>query len=257
MRRILRGIYGLYAWAVLLICVVLTTTLLIFVPGLGSRRRIARFSARLLFRACGIGLKISGDVAVIEKSCVVVSNHASYLDGIILTAALPPHFSFLVKREMKSVPVASLLLRRLGTEFVERFDFRRGATDARRIIRTAGGGQGLAAFPEGTFRQEPGLGRFYSGAFSAAVRSGMPVVPITVLGSRHILPANQMLPVPGNLHLIVHPAIPTKKSAVDRDAVFRVRDLARERILSALGEVNLDFRLPATPTDAQQNALDL
>ncbi len=63
--------------------------------------------------------------------CVVVANHASYLDGVVMTAALPPRFGFVIKREMESVPLAGALLRRLGSEFVERFNRHRGGADAR------------------------------------------------------------------------------------------------------------------------------
>lgn len=247
MNRFLRLFYGAYAWTMLLLVVLVTTTLLLFVPGLDRRRAMARRSARLLFRLTGINLLVRGAELAHDKPVVVVSNHASYLDGIILTAALPPQFSFLVKREMRTVPVAGLMLRRLGTEFVERFDFRRGAADARRIIRTAASGQALAAFPESTFRQEPGLGQFYSGAFSAAVRNGLPVVPITLRGSRDILPADNLLPRRGNIELVVHPTIPVNTTSSDRQEIARVRDLARARILSALNEPDLDFRLPVTP----------
>ncbi|MBT8136336.1 MAG: 1-acyl-sn-glycerol-3-phosphate acyltransferase [Gammaproteobacteria bacterium] len=247
MRQIWRACYGIYAWSLLVITVVMTTTAILVVPGLARRRAIARGSARNLFRLTGIGLQVSGDTLEHNEPVVVVSNHASYLDGIILTAALPAQFSFLVKREMRAFPVAGLLLRRLGTQFVERFDFRRGAADARRIIRIAGEGQALAAFPEGTFRQEPGLGQFYSGAFSAAVRNHRAIVPVTLLGSRHILPADKLLPRRGSIQLVVHPAIPINPATPDREEITRVRELARTRILSALDEPDLDFRLSAAP----------
>ncbi|MBT8131885.1 MAG: 1-acyl-sn-glycerol-3-phosphate acyltransferase [Gammaproteobacteria bacterium] len=241
-RKLLQAIYGLYLWVLLLFCVVLTTLPLLLTPGPSRRRNVARHSARLLFRLAGIKVQTRGEPVDATRACIVVSNHASYLDGIILTAFLPPNFSFLVKREMRSVPIGGLLLRRLGTEFVERFDFRRGAADARRIIRTAGTGQGLAAFPEGTFRPEPGLGHFYPGAFNAAVRAGLPVIPITLLGSRKILPAEQLLPVPGKLEIIVHPAISCVQNG-GRSEMIRIRDAARASILTALNEPDRKTRL--------------
>lgn len=244
MTRIVACIYGLYAWTLLVIVVLLTTISLLLVPGLKRRRQIASFGARLVFRFAGIKLKVSGAPFDESRSSVVVANHASYLDGIILTAVLPANFSFLVKREMDSVPIAGLLLRRLGTEFIERFDSRRGVTDTRRLLRTAATGQGLAAFPEGTFRAEPGLGLFHSGAFTAAVRGRMPVVPLTLLGSREILPAHKHLPIPGQLHVIFHPAISPGDPENGRNEVIRIRDESRAAILSALDEPGLDFRLP-------------
>ena len=91
--------------------------------------------------------------------CVVVANHASYLDGVVMAAALPPRFGFVIKREMNDVPVAGLLLRRIGSEFVDRFNRHKGGTDARRVLRTAASGHSLVFFPEGTFTPEVGLGK--------------------------------------------------------------------------------------------------
>ena len=79
-----------------------------------------------------------------DSACVVTANHASYLDGIILTAALPPNFSFVIKKEMTKMPVVHYLLRRIGSQFVERFNPARGAGDALRIMRAAGKGDDLA-----------------------------------------------------------------------------------------------------------------
>ncbi len=120
--------------------------------------------------------------------CVVVCNHASYLDGIALTAGLPPRFGFVIKREMATVPLAGVVLRRLGSEFVERFNRQRGAADARRVLRNASNGHSLVFFPEGTFTRTPGLLKFHTGAFATAMRAGCPVVPAVLRGTRRALP---------------------------------------------------------------------
>ena len=179
-----------------------------------------------------------------DGPCVVVANHASYLDGIVMFATLPPRFSFMIKREMDTVPVAGLLLRRLGAEFVERFDSGRGAVDTRRLIRNTRAGERLAAFPEGTFRSQPGLGRFHNGAFGAAVAAGRDVVPATIRGSRQILPAHRRLPVRGTIEIVFHEPLQVEAGG-GRSEVARIRDLARGAILSALSEPDLDFKIPA------------
>ena len=88
--------------------------------------------------------------------CVIVANHASYLDGLVLKAALPARFCFVIKKEVTRVPIAGLLLRRIGSEFVDRFNRHAGGMDARRLIKAADAGQALAFFPEGTFLPHPG-----------------------------------------------------------------------------------------------------
>ena len=136
----------------------------------------------------------------------MVANHASYLDGVVMTAALPPRFGFVIKREMNEVPVAGLLLRRIGSEFVERFNRHKGATDARRVLRTAASGHSLVFFPEGTFTSEVGLGKFHTGAFAIAARAACPVVPAVILGTRRNMPATRILPRPGRIEVRYWPA---------------------------------------------------
>lgn len=123
---------------------------------------------------------------------MVVANHASYIDGIVAAAALPPEFAFVIKKEMVRVPLASLLLRRLGSAFVERFDRHKGGSDARRVWKLAATGQSLVFFPEGTFDGTRRVGKFLGGAFTTAERSNMPIVAVAIHGTREVLPAGTM-----------------------------------------------------------------
>jgi 1-acyl-sn-glycerol-3-phosphate acyltransferase len=174
-----------------------------------------------------------------EGQCVVVSNHASYLDGVVFTAALPPRFGFVIKREMAGVPLAGLLLRRLGSEFVERFNRQRGASDARRVLRNAVSGNSLVFFPEGTFTRTPGLLKFHTGAFLTAARARCPVIPAIVRGTRVALSPNGGLPRPGRIVVELLPAVTVSPESPDATATT-LRDGARGAILRQLGEPDLD-----------------
>src|SRR4249919_2911493 len=101
---LVRTIYGAYAWLTLLVIVVPTCLLLALAPRLLQRRLIAQQGARLFFRAIGSPVRVEGAAIETHYPCVVVANHSSYLDGIILTAALPAGFTYLIKRQMASVP---------------------------------------------------------------------------------------------------------------------------------------------------------
>ena len=147
----------------------------------------------MFFRFAGIPLRIEGIEQLPQTPCVVVANHASYIDGIVAAAALPPAFAFVIKKEMVRVPLASLLLRGLGSAFVERFDRHQGGADTRRVWKLAAGGQSLVFFPEGTFDTQRQVGRFLGGAFATAKRSNMPVVAAAIHGSREVLPSGGIL----------------------------------------------------------------
>src|ERR1044071_9571918 len=164
-RLLARGVYGVYTYSMFLV-LGLTALLGMLLPGLQRRRGVARAMSRLLLLFTGMPLVVKNLERIPAGQCVVVANHASYLDGVVITAARPPRFGFVSKREMASVPLAGALLRRLGSEFVERFNRHRGGADARRVLRTAVSGNSLVFFPEGTFEPRPGLGKFHAGAFT-------------------------------------------------------------------------------------------
>src|SRR5262249_25605269 len=93
----------------------------VLAPGLPLRRRIARLCARFLFAWIGMPLRLEGGESLrIAGPQIVATNHQSYLDGIVLTALLPPEFAYVVKRELEKSVIARVFLRRLGTLFVER-----------------------------------------------------------------------------------------------------------------------------------------
>ncbi|MGE0581984.1 MAG: lysophospholipid acyltransferase family protein [Steroidobacteraceae bacterium] len=207
-------------------------------PGLALRRGVARAAARGWLALTGMQLDVRHADRLPDGHCVLVANHAGYLDGLVLMAALPPHFGFVIKREMSGVPLAGLLLSRIGSEFVERHDRHKGASDARRVLRTASNGHSLVFFPEGTFAKRPGLLKFHSGAFHAAARAGCPVVPCVLRGTREALPTPGFVLSPGRIAVEFLPALPALVDDTER-ATTALREGARAAILEALGEPDL------------------
>jgi 1-acyl-sn-glycerol-3-phosphate acyltransferase len=130
-------------------------------------------------------------------------------------------------------------LRRIGSEFVERFNRHKGATDARRVLRTAASGHSLVFFPEGTFTSEVGLGKFHTGAFAIAARAACPVVPAVIRGTRRNLPATRVLPRPGAIEVSYGAPILATAAQAGQDPALALRDRSRAAILSQLGEPDL------------------
>lgn len=229
-----RVAYGGYAWVSLLLHAGVLALVLALLPGLERRRRAARWTAGQFFRSIASRVRIEGP-APPEGGCVVVANHSSYLDGMILTAALPPRFTFLIKREMASVPLAGFILKRLGSKFVDRADARNRQQTARDLVASAGQGAALALFPEGTFDKRPGLKPFHSGAFGAAWRGALPIVPVVMLGARHKLPSGAMLPRPGPLEVRFCTPVASETFATTK----ALMQATRAAMLEQLGEPDL------------------
>jgi 1-acyl-sn-glycerol-3-phosphate acyltransferase len=230
-------LYAAYAWIAFFGCVLVAIMGALLLPGLERRRRWVTASARTSLWLCAISARIEGMERLPQGHCIVVANHASYLDGVILQAFLPPRFSYVIKGEMQNVPVVHFLLRRIGAKFVERFVASGSARDARALLKAAAAGESLAFFPEGTFVSEPGLGRFRPGAFAAAIKGALPIVPLAIVGARQVLPGGTLLPRPGRLTIQVLEAIPPDHAAFASSAALA--ETARQRILRVLGEPDL------------------
>ena len=231
--------YGVYAAVAFLVCGLLAFALVLLPLGITARRHMAHLAAQAFFRLAGMPVRLLDEGHLPAGPCVVVANHASYLDGVVLKAALPARFSFVIKKEVSHVPLAGFVLRRIGSEFVDRFNRHAGGMDARRLIKAADAGQALAFFPEGTFLAQPGLGKFHTGAFAIAARAELPIVPIAIRGTRRILPSGRFLPRPGRIHIRVLPPLGPMTGLEPTAAIAQTRDQSRARILAALDEPDL------------------
>ncbi len=240
MRCVLRLGYGLWSWTAFATIALLVLVFGVPMPGLALRRRMARGGARLFFALAGIPFAVRGLDRLPAGACVVVANHTSYVDGVVLQAALPPRFAFVIKKEMVRVPLAGLLLRRLGSEFVDRVNRHQGGVDARRVLKTALAGESLAAFPEGTFTDAIGVHRFHVGAFVAAARAGLPVVPAAIFGARAVLPSGAWLPRRGPIDVEILAPLEAPPASAERVAAMRLKDAARDALLARLGEPDLE-----------------
>lgn len=228
--RLFHRLYGVAATLILIVVLGLATPLVIVSPTLGMRRRIGRAAVRLALLSIGVPLRVRGVEQLPAQPCIAVANHASYLDGAVLFAALPPHFTFVVQDGAAAWPVVGFVLHRVGVEFVNRTSMREGARQTRELIRQVEAGESLGIFAEGTFEAEPGLLPFKKGAFQIAARTNAPVVPIGIRGTRRLYGGNHRLVRWSRVEIDVLPALP-----VSTDAQL-LRRAARAAVLRACGE---------------------
>ncbi|MDE2149696.1 MAG: 1-acyl-sn-glycerol-3-phosphate acyltransferase [Gammaproteobacteria bacterium] len=200
-------LYRLYATAALLVIFLLFGALLIVSPGLQRRRRIARAGSRWALRASGQPLRVSGLEHLPQRACVAVANHASYLDSLVLAAALPERFTFVVQDGAARWPYVGLVIRRMGVIFVDR-GARVGARQTRALLRRLKRNESLAVFAEGTFAAEPGLLPFRRGAFLIAAHAGVPMLPVAIRGTRRLLGEHQRLLRPTPVEVELLPCVP-------------------------------------------------
>ena len=230
-------LYSTYAWLCFALCGVPVAVCLVVLPGQRLRHRIARWGARIGLRLAGIRIRTQGTTDLPHKNpLVIVSNHASYLDAIVLTATLDLPLHFVAKRALQT-PILGFLLKRLGTEFVARDDVRQSVDDAERVLDRVHQGDGVVFFPEATFTPAPGLRPFRLGAFKVAVESQAQVVPIALRGTRDVLRGQNWHPRPGCVTVWI--GAPLTGASREWKDIVTLRDQARAAILAECGEIDL------------------
>lgn len=242
LQRPLALLYGVYA-TLMLAAVILPLSLLIIIgPTLAVRRAIGRAGVKLAMLAIGQPLKVRGLEHLPPGPCVCVANHASYVDGLVLTAALPARFTFLVQHRAASWPLVGRTIARMGVSFVNRWSAREAALATRELLKRLQAGESFTIFAEGTFKPAPGLLPFHSGAFVIASKAQVPVVPAVIRGTRQLYGEGSVLPRWSQLEIEILPAIAltssgTRGTAADtRQAANTLRDQVRAAILARCGE---------------------
>ncbi len=232
--------YAGYAYVCFSVTLALAVIALAIIPGVQRRWLVLRVLARTLLKLCRIPLVVQGLSHLPEDGrCVLVANHASYLDGLLLTASLPYPVVFVAKAELEQQVFPRWFLNRLGALYVARFDVRQGSADARRLSAQAGQGAPLTFFPEGTFTRYPGLLAFHMGAFVTAADNGLPVVPVTLRGTRSVLRSDDWFPRRGPVAVIVGAPCQVAAGESGWSAALALRNAARAEILKHAGEQDL------------------
>jgi 1-acyl-sn-glycerol-3-phosphate acyltransferase len=236
-RRLAEELYAGWWWGLLVGLGAILWLSMLMLPVRGWRHAAIGGLARSFFRLTGCRFTVEGGARLPLRDVILVSNHASYLDGLVLSAAIPGEIAFVAKQELESQYVAGPMLRRLGTRFVRRSDVGGGLEDTELTLVAARAGERLVFFPEGTLARMPGVLGFRAGAFVVAARTGRPVVPITISGTRSVLRGEQWFPRRGAI--TVHIGAPLQPDGSDFAAAIRLRDAARAAILARCGEPDL------------------
>lgn len=167
-----------------------------------------------------------------DSAAIYMANHSSNFDILSLYAALPVQFRWLAKKELFKIPIFGASLKRSGYIPVERTDSRKALVALKAAAKRVIAGTSVVVFPEGTRSPDGNLLPFKGGGFILAVQSGVPVVPVVIVGTRDINPKGSLTVRSAEVLIRILPPIDTAglKSS-DRD---RLSDEVRGAIDSAL-----------------------
>jgi len=192
----------------------------------------ARAWAWLILATTGVEVTVHGlDRLERGRTYVFVSNHQSIYDIPVLFWWLPFQLRIIAKESLGRFPVLGPHLKRTGHMLVDR-----SRPDRSGIFGWANAltskGLSLIVFPEGTRSPDGRVGVFKGGSFYLAMQAGLPVVPLSVVGSRHVMRKGQLTTRPGHVNLYVHEPIettadPEPDTAAVRALARRVREVVR------------------------------
>lgn len=245
-RQAARLLYGFYLGLVILTTALPLWGLLVLLPPGRCPARLVRGWARLMRHLSGCPLTVEGAIPAAESTPLIfVANHASYVDAIVLMAALPPGVRFVAKRELLDWPAVGVAVRKAGHLAVEREEAARAVSDIRRIEEVLRSGSSVVFFSEGTLAPAVGLRPFKLGAFRLATVTGRPICPVAICGTRRFLPDRVWLPRWSRFHLVFGPLFQPQEDTW-QEAV-RLRDRVRDEIGRYSGEPLLELTDASVP----------
>jgi fatty-acyl-CoA synthase len=202
--------------------------------------KICKVWTRSLFILGFSPIKITGKKYLTNKSKVIyASNHASYIDSVLLMGILPSDTRFVGKQELMRTPILRTFMRKLKYLYVNRIELVQSLEDTKKIETCLNENHPIAIFPEGTFSYSAGLKPFKSGAFKTAIDTQTPIIPIALQSTRYILRDGSYLLKPKVIH--VHISKPIAPRGNDWQALMHLKTFVREEIAKNCGEPSLDM----------------
>ena len=218
----------------------------------------ARTWSWLILATTGVRVHVQGvDRVPRDGAYVFVGNHQSIYDIPILFSTLPFQLRIIAKASLGFFPVLGWHLRYTGHLLVDRG--RPGAAALNQVAGLIERGHSLLVFPEGTRSTDGRVGRFRGGVFLMAVEAGLPVVPVAVIGSRHVMRKGRLMTCPGEVEVVVHDPLPTSELTREdvRRLANRARDIVRATVKDRDGHVRELERGYQPVSTALRGALEL
>jgi 1-acyl-sn-glycerol-3-phosphate acyltransferase len=235
-RHISARLYGCHAWIVFAVLLLAFGILAPFTGSVQRVRRLARFIARWMFRLSGIPISATGLEGLPAEPHLLLVNHASFLDGILLTALLPatPGYAFTTRQQYTLQSLLWPFLSSLRLLVLKHHESNHHTVNVEILKSALQRGTNLVIFPEGGFAAEPGLKRFHSGAFVAAAQAQVPIVVAGLRGTRNALRVGTWMPKRLPLSIEIGPVLTPR--GTDTKATHELMLAARAAMVPLIGE---------------------
>lgn len=240
MNRVLRILYQPYKFLVVAPVIILSTSIaailavgLAAVLGAKAAGKMGIVWSRINAWATPMPVTVRGRENINKEiSCVVVSNHQSQYDILVLYGWLGIDFKWVMKQELRNIPGLGIACEKIGHIFIDRSNTQAALNSINAARNKIVNGTSVLFFPEGTRSKSAEMGIFKKGAFRFALDLGLPILPITITGTRKILPTGSFDLFPGRACMTIHPMVNT--SGYSDETLSDLMDTVREIIASDL-----------------------
>jgi 1-acyl-sn-glycerol-3-phosphate acyltransferase len=142
-----------------------------------------------------------------NQSYVIVANHQSAYDIYVIYGSMPFDFKWVMKAELRKAPFIGYFCNKIGHIFIDRSNPESAKASINSGVKMLRKGSSIMFFPEGTWSKTGKLLDFKKGAFKIAIDAGLPVLPVTIVNTRNILPSDSLSLFPGSAKLVFHDPI--------------------------------------------------
>ncbi len=205
-------------WVLLWISIVISTvglSTLVFITFPFDRNgniihHYARWWAKIQLLVSGVRVKVRGlEHLDRETPYIYMSNHQGSYDIFALLSCLPVQFRWIAKKELFSIPILGWAMGAANYISIDRSGRRKALESIEKAASKIKGGVSVVIFPEGTRSRDGSIQPFKRGGFTLALKSGVPIIPITINGSRDVMPRDSMRVRPGEVRVSIDRAIQT------------------------------------------------
>jgi 1-acyl-sn-glycerol-3-phosphate acyltransferase len=178
--------------------------------------RVANIWAKMLLAIANTKVEIIGaENILMGKPQIFMANHQSDFDILIVLAHLKGQFRWIVKKELFQIPVFGRAMQSAGYIEIDRQDRERAMTSIDKAAMKIREGKSVMSFPEGTRSKDGKIKPFKQGMFYLAIKSGVPIVPISIIGAGEIMPKRSLRIRPGRITMVIDEPIDVTGYSID------------------------------------------
>jgi 1-acyl-sn-glycerol-3-phosphate acyltransferase len=190
--------------------------------------KVANIWAKILLLICNTKVEVIGKENLLPgKPQIFMANHQSDFDILIALAYIPGQFRWLVKKELFHIPVFGAAMKSAGYIEIDRNNREKALQSLDEAALRIREGKSIMTFPEGTRSRDGEIRPFKHGTFYLAIKSGVPILPISIIGSGQIMPKRSLRVRPGRVKVVIDKPVYVKNFDIEKlhELVEKVRSI--------------------------------